>query len=179
MDADLLLRLFTNPCGMLAVGLVMYVAGDWSTSGKHGVRQIGAGLAGLALIAVVAFGILRHVELFTLAIGSAGFGLAALGTFWIVLAIVTHFFAAVASAMTPPYRPPEPIIVPQPVQQTPTEPPPPPPKPTKEELMAAAQKRYDTTLQLLENAKLDATELKSAQEQAKQQYLRDVDEAMK
>jgi hypothetical protein len=54
-----------------------------------------------------------------------------------------------------------------------------PPEPTREELLRAAQERYDSTLALLASASLDDTERKAAQEQAKQRYLRELDEIMK
>jgi hypothetical protein len=53
-----------------------------------------------------------------------------------------------------------------------------PPPPTREERIAAAQERFDKTLALLASAKLDDTELRAAKERAKQQYLRELDEAM-
>lgn len=53
-----------------------------------------------------------------------------------------------------------------------------PPPLTREQRMASAQERYDATLALLASALLDETELRAAKERAKQQYLRDLDEAM-
>ena len=54
-----------------------------------------------------------------------------------------------------------------------------PPPPTREELLKAAKERHDATLKLLESAALDDIELCAAQAKAKQQYLRELDEAMK
>lgn len=53
-----------------------------------------------------------------------------------------------------------------------------PPPPTREERLKSAQERYEGTLKLLANAGLDDTELKAAQERAKQQYLREIDQVM-
>lgn len=182
MNADLLLELLLNPCGMIAVGVVMYVAGDWASNGKDGLRRLGAALAGAVLIAVMTFGILRRIDLLTLAFGAAGFGLFVLGTFWIVLSILSFIFSALAAAMAPPIRELQPKMFAQPATpdlQPKPAPPPPAPPPTREELLKAANERYEAALRLLENANLDSTELRAAQEKAKQQYLRDLDEAMK
>jgi|ERR1051326_705910 hypothetical protein len=54
-----------------------------------------------------------------------------------------------------------------------------PPPPTRQELMAAAKKRFDETLAMLPTAGLDEVELKAAQDKAKQQFLRELAEAMK
>ena len=51
MNADLLQDLLLNPCGMLAAGTLMYVAGDWASAGRESLRRFGAALAGVALIA--------------------------------------------------------------------------------------------------------------------------------
>lgn len=52
----------------------------------------------------------------------------------------------------------------------------PPPSPTPEERAAAALARYEAKLQLLDQARLDETELRTAREHAKQLYLRELDE---
>jgi hypothetical protein len=182
MNADLLFELLLNPCGMIAAGLVMYVAGDWASNGKDGLRRFGAALAGAVLIAVMTFGILRRADLLTLAFGAAGFGLFVLGTFWIVLSILSFILSALAAAMAPlvPDSQPKTIVQPQlPELQPEPAPPAPAPAPTREEVVQAAKQRYEDTLRLLENANLDSTEQRAAQEKAKQQYLRDLDEAMK
>lgn len=54
-----------------------------------------------------------------------------------------------------------------------------PPPPTREERLAAAKQRYDSTLGVLSSAGLDDIELTAAKEKAKQQYLRELDEALK
>ena len=181
MSADLLIFLLLNPCGMLSAGAVMYAAGNLASSGQGDLRRFGAALAGLALVAVMTFGIIRRMDLFELAIGAAGCGLFILGTTWIILTLLAGVFTALTSAMTPPYEP-EVIYVPirEPAQEP--EPPlllPPPPTPTRDELAAHAKQRYESTLRMLETAGLDATELTSAQAAAKQKYLRDLDELVK
>ncbi len=161
---------------MLAVGAVMYVAGDWASAGKEGQRRFGAALAGAALIAVMAFGILRRIDLLALAFGAAGFGLSVLGTAWIVLSLLSFLFGALASAMTAPIPEPKPSVFVPPETAPKSEPaPPPPPPPTREERLAAAKQRYESSLQMLASAGLDEIEFKAAQEKAKQQYLRDLD----
>ena len=52
-------------------------------------------------------------------------------------------------------------------------------QPPTEDRGAAAKRRYEERLRLLADAKLDAMELAAGREKAKQQYLRDLDEAMK
>ncbi len=54
-----------------------------------------------------------------------------------------------------------------------------PPPPNREELVAAAKQRHESILRTLESAGLDETELRAAREKAKQQYLRELDEAMR
>lgn len=54
-----------------------------------------------------------------------------------------------------------------------------PPPPTQEERIAAAKRRYDARVSALENAGLDEMEVGAAREHAKQQYLRDLDEALR
>ena len=54
-----------------------------------------------------------------------------------------------------------------------------PPPPTREERLATAQQTYETKLRVLAAAGLDDIELRTAQEKAKQQYVRELDEAMR
>lgn len=54
-----------------------------------------------------------------------------------------------------------------------------PPPPTRQERVAAAQQRFEATLRMLSTAGLDDTELQAARERAKQQYLRELDEAIR
>jgi hypothetical protein len=176
MNTDLLIDLLFDPCGTLAIGLVMYVAGDLASAGDPAARRAGAGVAGLTLIAVMAFGILSGMNLFALALGATGVGLLTLGTAWIVLSIAFAMFKALVSAMTPRF--PEVMPEPAPPILLPTFEPEPlllPPPPTREERMASAKERFENALHMLSESGLDETELKAAQEKAKQQYLRDVD----
>lgn len=54
-----------------------------------------------------------------------------------------------------------------------------PPPPTRADLVITAKERFDATLKLLESANLDDIELRAAQAKAKQEYLRELDKAMK
>lgn len=60
-----------------------------------------------------------------------------------------------------------------------SDPPPPIPPPTAAERASTAQQRYEERLRVLATAKLDDTELKAAQDRAKQLYLKDLNEVMK
>ncbi len=51
--------------------------------------------------------------------------------------------------------------------------------PTFEELLAGAQQRYQSNVRVLSSAGLSGIELKSAQEKAKQNYLRELDQLLK
>lgn len=185
MDKDLLEELLLSPCGMMTAGLVMYAAGNRATAEKETPRRLGAALAGAALIAVMAFGIDRRMELLPLAVGAAGFGLCMLGTSWIVLSIVFFMLDAVVAAMaapvfhpkpeTPLPPPPKPEPEPEPVPPLP----PPPPPPSEAERAAAARERYQQRLQLLEDAGLDEIELQAGRDEAKKQYVNDLDKVMK
>ncbi|MBI1830012.1 MAG: hypothetical protein HYR84_01015 [Planctomycetes bacterium] len=53
------------------------------------------------------------------------------------------------------------------------------PDPSPEEKATTAWKRYQTKLRLLKNAGLNEFELNAAKEKAKQQYLTELDEALK
>lgn len=53
-----------------------------------------------------------------------------------------------------------------------------PPPPTREERMESAKQRFEKTMRTLTAAGLDEIEMKAAHERAKQQYLRDIDEAL-
>ena len=95
----MLKSLLGNPCGLLAVGLVLYLAGDWASGGREKLRRFGAGLSGLALIAVIGWGIAVKMPSFTLALGAAGFGLAVLGSLWIVFSVLAFLGAAYSSVL--------------------------------------------------------------------------------
>lgn len=71
---------------------------------------------------------------------------------------------------------PEPELDPEP-QPPPA--PPPLPLPTPEERAAEALARYEAKLTMIEKMPLDAVEMKSAKEQVKKQYLKNLDDIIK
>jgi hypothetical protein len=176
MKAQLLLGLLMNPCGMLALGVVLYAAGDWASAGRERLRRFGSAVAGLALIASVAYGIHRRMSLGTLALGSAGFGLGVLGTGWIVLSFLSFVVDALTPAPAAPPEPePQPPPPPPPQPPPPPLPPPPPPPPTEEERIAAARERYEARLRRNQTLGLDEIELKAANQDARKKYLKEID----
>ena len=116
---------------------------------------------------------------FVIALHALLAGAFALAVAWIALAILTFFIQWIPKPKPglPALPLPEPPHECQEANDHPI--PPAPPPPTTEERAAEALKRYESKLQLIANARLDEVELKAARERAKQQYLRDLDEAMK
>src|SRR5262249_25740945 len=114
-----------------------------ATAEKPAPRRFGGAVAGVALIAVMAFGIHRRMELLALAIGAAGFGLFVLGTAWMVFAIVFYVLDALVAAMAAPvFRPRREVVTASPPLREPV-----PeieiPVRSPEEIEAEAQERYD------------------------------------
>ncbi len=98
----------------------------------------------------------------------------------VVLPVITYAVSSIAALF--PKQPPKPEPVAQPKKELPEEPvivEPVAPPLTGEEKAAAAKKKYEAKLAMLDAAGLDPTERHSAGEKAKQDYLRELDDAMR
>ena len=148
-----------------------------------------AGWRGGGLVYIIFFGYALSVLRPTTA--SALAGIAFRGLFAAGLACATGWILLSAAAsvvrLLPKRKPPEEVTIvpfpeikePPPELQPPAPPPAPPPPPTPEERADAALRRYQARLQLLAKANLDGTERQAAQDRAKQQYLRELDQVMR
>lgn len=153
---------------------------EYPTLRKAGWR--GAGLA-YVVFSGYAMSVLRPTTASALA-GIAFRGLFAAGLAcaagWIVLSLAAYAVRLVPERRTPQVPAgdgfPEPREPPR-EDTTVTKPAPPPPPPPEERAHAALQ-RYKAKLQFLARANLDETERQAAQDRAKQQYLRELDEVM-
>jgi hypothetical protein len=92
--------------------------------------------------------------------------------------IVLPFAVFMYQQLTPSSVPREIEPSPPPPNPEPSEAPPTAPPPTREEIAATALTAYEARLKVVENANLDEAELHAAKLKAKQQYLKELDQAI-
>jgi hypothetical protein len=192
--------LLKDPCGTLTLAAVVFAIGRCAVGNDERVRRLGAALGGIVFLATVWIGVAQGGEVGTLAVCSIAWAGMTVGTSWIILAISAgiarrleerirasrlkqeqddrqarslvedrerreqeYKLAEMKAKQAAEAEQKKPVIK----------------NPTKEELIAEAKRRYATTLAMLESAGLEETELTAAKAQAKQQYLRDLDAALR
>lgn len=157
--------------------------------GSQGCGKLETQWAGrIGFLAFVAFGIAGWAEwtpdgpseFVTLALRSLLAAALAAAATTVVLPVVTFAWRSVVALF--PKRVPKPEPVAEPKKEPQVEPVVAAPVPTPltgEEKAAAAKQKYEAKLAMLDAAGLDPTERYSAGEKAKQDYLRELNEAMK
>lgn len=181
------------------LGLIVFAIGNGAAGSNDRVRRWGAAIGGLVFLATVWIGVAREKELTTLALGCLAWAGLTVGTTWIAGALAAAPFGWLERRAEAARHRRERIADQERYaaqdrerrrdehfhreemariegelkrRQTP------PPPANRQELLARARARHEATLAMLEGAGLDESELKSALLRAKQQFLRDVDEAI-
>lgn len=164
---------------------ILAIVGSNMVKGHPILRKAGWRGAGLAYVVFSGYAVSVLKPKSASALAEIAFrGLFAAGlacaTGWILLSAVAYVVRLYPERKPAPHSP-EPEIRETPPEHPKPAPEPltPPPPPTPEARGTEALKRYEAKLQVIAHANLDDTERQAAQDRAKQQYLRELDEVMK
>lgn len=147
-------RFVRDPGGALMLAGIVFYVGRRTVRDREWPRKVGISLGGIVFLLTVWLGIAQGLDFGSLTMFSLAWAGLTLGSSWILLAAFEGLNPKIIDIFKTMRN-------------------------RRESATASARRKYEERLRLLESAGLDAMELAAAREQAKQQYLREIDKGLR